>query len=175
MKIRSCLLILILACMCAVTGCRSAAPTDIKGETQAPVMMQSDFPDEPPHLYVTCAESTVRAWRGTYSWEIRRPLGLGEAVMADSHHPLDIIDEIPFVAADSTTEVSLTFAEHPDSITVNCYRPDGDPGAVHSTVKINGTTFSLSEEDMLYEVIAEWNSDSRAYSGCVYYAFRTEQ
>lgn len=63
-------------------------PTD--GQTAQP----SNFPAEPPILYVIAGKKAIDAWRGTYSWYVENADGTGSGINADSSHPLEYKDSI---------------------------------------------------------------------------------
>ena len=133
---------------------------------------QEVFPDAPPSLTVISGEESVTAWRGTYSWERVNALGIGQAVCADSMHPLDAAndfsEEFPVLRAKDGDSLQLHFDVPPDSMSVRYY-PDGwdsyDPAAI-------SYTSAFEVKTGLYEIIAEWNDTTENYSGMVHYAFR---
>jgi len=140
---------------------------------------QEVFPDAPPSLTVISDEESVTAWRGTYSWETHNLLGIGQAVQADSMHPLDAArdypEEFPVLHISEGESVELYFDALYDSRTVRYY-PDGwdsyDAAEIHTTGP--RTSPKMRVKTGLYEIIAEWNDTTENYSGTVHYAFRVE-
>ena len=134
---------------------------------------QDVFPDAPPTLPVVFGEEQITAWRGTYSWETKNALGIGQAVCADSMHPIDIMKELPIVTA--REDCAFVFDAPPDSMTVRRYPLGMMPSYEnYETIIVEGSNISLSEGAALYEVIAKWEMSDKTYSGEVHYAFRIE-
>ena len=118
------LLCIVLLSSCAVDG---AAETFAEtGEFHS--VTQEVFPDAPPTLTVVYGEEQITAWRGTYSWETVNALGIGQAVQADSMHPLDAVkdfpEEFPVLHVAEGESVALYCDAIYDSRTVRYY-PDG--------------------------------------------------
>lgn len=168
------LLCMMLFSSCAVDG--AAAETFAEtGEFRS--VTQDVFPDAPPMMTVVCGEEQIIAWRGTYSWETVNALGIGQAVQADSMHPLDAArdypEEFPVLHISEGESVELYFDALYDSRTVRYY-PDGwdsyDAAEIHTTGP--RTSPKMQVKTGLYEIIAEWNDTTENYSGTVHYAFR---
>lgn len=169
------LLVLILSVTLLAACGKTAADNENTAGTGTFLSVAQDvFPDAPPFLTVISDEESVTAWRGTYSWERVNALGIGQAVQADSMHPIDAAndfpEEFPVLRAKDGDSLQLHFDVPPDSMSVRYY-PDGwdsyDPAAISYT-----SQFELRTG--LYEIIAEWNKPSENYSGKVHYAFRIE-
>lgn len=173
MKLLSYLTVLVLICVFVLTGCRLVSTDDIGADSGTPTFVQKSFPDAPPMLTVVYGEEQITAWRGTYSWETFNALGIGQAVQADSMHPLDDLTEIPVLTVDD--DAVFSFDAAPDDITVRRYPLDGMVSYdTYETIIVDGSGLSLPDGAALYEVIAEWNKKNETYSGDAYYAFRTE-
>lgn len=168
-------LIFLLLCVFLFSACGSAygATSDTSdGKGGFHSVTQEVFPDAPPSLTVISGEESVTAWRGTYSWERVNALGIGQAVQADSMHPLDAAndfpEEFPVLRAKDGDSLQLHFDAPPDSMSVRYY-PDGwdsyDPAAISYTSQIEVRAG-------LYEIVAEWTKPTENYSGKVHYAFR---
>lgn len=169
-------MILMLICAYTVTSCRTAVPADVGSgsDSDTPAFVEQEtFPDIPPTLTVSCGEEQITAWRGTYSWEVVNALGIGQAVCADSMHPLEVLETVPVLTAGA--DIQLFFDAPPDSMIIRRY----PLGAMQSyenyeTIITDGGRMSLSDGTALYEVIAGWDKSDKTYSGDAYYAFRTE-
>ena len=135
----------------------------------------SDFPSEPPILSVGDVKTTISAWRGTYSWMIENENGLSSGITADSMHPLDCKDDIPFIKVFGNTTLSLIFASEPTSITVKKYKSNATDYDSYEKISGISNMIEVKAEDCLYEIIAKWNDPTKSYSGTVYYAFCTEK
>ncbi len=154
-------------------GSHSENPDASDGTGSFHSVTQDIFPDAPPTLTVSCGEVQVTAWRGTYSWETHNALGIGQAVCADSMHPLDVMKELPMVTAGE--DCAFVFDAPPDSMTVRRYPLGMMPSYENfETIIVEGSSISLSEGAALYEVIAKWEKSDETYSGDAHYAFRTE-
>ena len=177
MKLLSYLTVLVLICVFVLTGCRLISPDDVSADSGTPTFVQKPFPDAPPSLTVISEEEQITAWRGTYSWETVSALGIGQAVQADSMHPLDAAndfpEEFPVLHISEGESVELYFDALYDSRTVRYY-PDGwdsyDAAEIHTTGP--RTSPKMQVKTGLYEIIAEWNDTTENYSGTVHYAFR---
>lgn len=173
MKLLSYLTVLFLICVFVLTGCRLISPDDVGADSGTPTFVQKRFPDAPPSLTVISGEEQITAWRGTYSWETKNALGIGQAVCADSMHPIDIMKELPIVTAGE--DCAFVFDAPPDSMTVRRYPLGMMPSYEnYETIIVEGSYISLSEGAALYEVIAKWEMSDKTYSGEVHYAFRIE-
>ncbi len=160
-------------------GGNSAQADAVDGTGSFLSVTQEVFPDAPPTMTVVCGEEQITAWRGTYSWETVNALGIGQAVQADSMHPLDAAKDFPEAfpvlhAADGDA-VQLYFDALYDSKTVRYY-PDGwdsyDAAEIYTTG--SGTSPTIHVKTGLYEFIVTWDKQTENYSGTVHYAFRVE-
>lgn len=155
-------------------GSHSENPDASDGTGSFHSVTQEVFPEVPPTMTVVCGDASITAWRGTYSWETHNLLGIGQAVCADSMHPLDAArdfpEEFPVLNAEDGDSLQVHFDVPPDSMSVRYY-PDGwdsyDPSSICYSSQIDVRTG-------LYEIIAEWNKPTENYSGEVHYAFRVE-
>lgn len=168
------ILILILTaiiCVSAFTGCTESSekPVDLEVTFSGNL---TNFPKEPPTLFVRDGDTRVKAWRGTSSWIVEGEDGISNGVNSDSPHPLDLRESIPAIALKKKTTLTLSFEGHPTKITVKRYAPNTTDYDDYKTVKVSEGTIEVKAGDYLYEVIATWSGEK--YSGTVYYAFRTE-
>ena len=141
-----------------------------------------------PVLTVIGPGGTVEAGKGTSSWIYKNEDGTESAVMADSQHPLSLVETMPvlemlpdyFSHTDPNT-VTLWFYSSgnelpPDKIEVLCWSekcPTDDPERIAVTRDNGEIALKLKDGNYIYEVTAVWNSASQ-YSGTVRYHFRTE-
>lgn len=136
----------------------------------------SKFPSEPPTLTVSDDETTITAWRGTYSWMIEGEDGMGSGITVDSAHPLDYKDSIQRINVSQNTELTLNFESAPTSVSIKRYKLSAtDYDAFEKISASYNMIIEAKAGDYLYEVIAKWEDPSKSYSGTVYYAFCTEK
>ena len=136
----------------------------------------SKFPSEPPALTVSDSETTITAWRGTYSWMIEGEDGMGSGVSVDSAHPLDYKDSIETINLSQNTKLTLNFESAPTSVSIKRYKLSAtDYDAFEKISASYNMIIEAKAGDYLYEVIAKWEDPSKSYSGTVYYAFCTEK
>ena len=144
---------------------------------------------EPPALTVICGENnSVEALKGTYSWTYLEEDGTGIGINADSMHPLEAKEYMPYFVNPNPSKVNLQWDIAPDMISVCCWNEEdwGQPDAkseelevltlmVDSNIDIAPIpSIQLKDGNHIYEVIAEWNS-SEKYNGTVCYSFYTVQ
>ena len=147
---------------------------DITGKAISP--NSSKFPSEPPTLTVSDGETTITAWRGTYSWLIEDEDGMGSGISVDSAHPLDYKDSSQRINVSQNTELTLNFESVPTSISVKRYKLNAtDYDAFEKIADSYNMIIDAKAGNYLYEVIAKWEDNSIPYSGTVYYAFCTEK
>ena len=147
---------------------------DITGKAISP--NSSKFPSEPPTLTVSDGETTIIAWRGTYSWLIEGEDGMGSGISVDSAHPLDYKDSIQRLNLSQNTELTLNFESAPTSISIKRYKLNAtDYDAFEKIADRYNMIIDAKVGNYLYEVIAKWDDPSKSYSGTVYYAFCTEK
>ena len=147
---------------------------DITGKAISP--NSSKFPSEPPTLNVSDGETTIIAWRGTYSWLIEGEDGMGSGISVDSAHPLDYKDSIQRLNLSQNTELTLNFESAPTSISIKRYKLNAtDYDAFEKIADRYNMIIDAKVGNYLYEVIAKWDDPSKSYSGTVYYAFCTEK
>ena len=146
---------------------------DITGKAISP--NSSKFPSEPPTLTVSDGETTITAWRGTYSWLIEGEDGMGSGITVDSAHPLDYKDSIQRINVSQNTELTLNFESAPTSVSIKRYKLSATDYNAFEKIADSYNTIDAKAGDYLYEVIAKWEDPSKSYSGTVYYAFCTEK
>ena len=135
----------------------------------------SKFPSEPPTLTVSDGETTITAWRGTYSWMIEGEDGMGSGITVDSAHPLDYKDSIETINLSQNTKLTLNFESAPTSVSIKRYKLSATDYNAFEKIADSYNTIDAKAGDYLYEVIAKWEDPSKSYSGTVYYAFCTEK
>ena len=136
----------------------------------------SKFPSEPPTLTVSDGETTITAWRGTYSWMIEGEDGMGSGITVDSAHPLDYKDSIQTIKVSKNIKLTLKFESAPTSISIKRYKLNAtDYDAFEKIADSYNMIIDAKAGNYLYEVIAKWEDTSKPYSGTVYYAFCTEK
>lgn len=135
----------------------------------------SKFPSEPPTLTVSDGETTITAWRGTYSWMIEGEDGMGSGVSVDSAHPLDYKDSIETINLSQNTKLTLNFESAPTSVSIKRYKLSATDYNAFEKIADSYNTIDAKAGNYLYEVIAKWEDPSKSYSGTVYYAFCTEK
>ena len=129
--------------------------------------------DSPPILDVISDNTLCTAILGTYSWERRNIDGTTTATEADSAHPLDCKDVL--VQLDTTEETALLrFQKEPDAIlSVRCWSDEywHDPAAEGEAVTFNGDEIELKQGGYIYEVAAQWSTESGYGGGIARYSF----
>ena len=135
----------------------------------------SKFPSEPPTLTVSDGETTITAWRGTYSWMIEGEDGMGSGITVDSAHPLDYKDSIETINLSQNTKLTLNFESAPTSVSIKRYKLSATDYDAFEKIADSYNTIDAKAGNYLYEVIAKWEDPSKSYSGTVYYAFCTEK
>ena len=128
--------------------------------------------EEPPSLSVISDKTSCYALLGSYSWQRKNNDGSLEYMEADSAHPLDCRDLLVQLDTAETTAI-LQFAEKPDTILdVRCWSDEywDDPTANSEAVTVNGRTIELKPGGYIYEVKAQWSTES-GYGGIAYYTF----
>ena len=135
----------------------------------------SKFPSEPPTLTVSDGETTITAWRGTYSWMIEGEDGMGSGITVDSAHPLDYKDSIETINLSQNTKLTLNFESEPTSVSIKRYKLSATDYNAFEKIADSYNTIDAKAGNYLYEVIAKWEDPSKSYSGTVYYAFCTEK
>ena len=135
----------------------------------------SKFPSEPPTLTISDGETTITAWRGTYSWMIEGEDGLGSGITVDSAHPLDYKDSIETINLSQNTKLTLNFESAPTSVSIKRYKLSATDYNAFEKIADSYNTIDAKAGNYLYEVIAKWEDPSKSYSGTVYYAFCTEK
>ena len=135
----------------------------------------SKFPSEPPTLTVSDGETTITAWRGTYSWMIEGEDGMGSGITVDSAHPLDYKDSIQTIKVSKNIKLTLNFESAPTSVSIKRYKLSATDYNAFEKIADSYNTIDAKAGNYLYEVIAKWEDPSKSYSGTVYYAFCTEK
>ncbi|MGM9618272.1 MAG: hypothetical protein ACI3W8_00320 [Oscillospiraceae bacterium] len=126
--------------------------------------------EEPPALTVVSNQTAMSALLGTYSWQRKNADGTFTGIEADSPHPLDCKDLLPPFETMETT-ATLTFTEEPDAIlSVQCWSDENwaDTHASSETVNIKGNTIELKPGGYIYQITAQWNTES-GYGGTAHY------
>ncbi len=159
----------------AVDKCSACEETRMYTDPAGLSAPPSNFPAEPPYLSVSDGNSTIQAWRGTYSWMIENEDGMGSGIEADSPHPLDRKEGIQVIKITEKTTLTLNFEETPTSITVRRYKQNASDYDAYDEISVSGNSIEVKAGNYLYEVIANWNNNTKPYNGTVYYAFRTEK
>lgn len=157
----------------AVDQCAICEETRMYTDRDSLPAQASNFPAEPPHLEVSDGISTIQAWRGTCSWYVENEDGTGSGICADSSHPLECKDRVPAIKVTQKTTLTLNFEGNPSKITVKRYNLSTKDHDNYKEITVTGNQIEVKSGDYLYEVIASWSG--QAYSGTVYYAFRTEK
>ena len=135
----------------------------------------SKFPSEPPTLTVSDGETTITAWRGTYSWMIEGEDGMGSGITVDSAHPLDYKDSIQTIKVSKNIKLTLNFESAPTSVSIKRYKLSATDYNAFEKIADSYNTIDAKAGNYLYEVIAKWEDPSKSYSGTVYYAFCAEK
>ena len=135
----------------------------------------SKFPSESPTLTVSDGETTITAWRGTYSWMIEGEDGMGSGITVDSAHPLDYKDSIETINLSQNTKLTFNFESAPTSVSIKRYKLSATDYNAFEKIADSYNTIDAKAGNYLYEVIAKWEDPSKSYSGTVYYAFCTEK
>ena len=170
------MLIALSVCLAVFSGCAmsDANPNEVPAAQGGNVTEQaSNFPAEPPHLGVSNGNTTVTAWRGTYSWLVENEDGTGSGVNTDTMHPLDCKEGIPSLKMTKRGTLILRLEEAPTSITVRRYRLNSSDYDAYEEIPVKDGTIEVKPGKFLYEVIVTWNHPGKPYSGTVYYAFST--
>ena len=129
--------------------------------------------EQPPALTVVSDETSVAALLGTYSWQQKNTDGTLTHVLADSPHPLDCRDLLspPLETAEATA--TLRFTQNPDKIvSIQCWSDSywSMPSADGENMIFSGNTIELKSGGYIYEVVAQWDTDS-GYGGTAHYSF----
>lgn len=151
-------------------------------------VMQMLLVTEMPDLVVAGTVGTVEAGKGTSSWIYKNEDGTETAVMADSQHPLAMVETMPvlemlpnYFSHTDPSVVSLQFYSYgnampPDSIRVLCWRENSNAEDAEDieVIRDDGEiALKLKDSNYIYEVTAVWNS-ADLYSGTVRYHFRVK-
>ena len=129
--------------------------------------------EQPPVLTVVSDETAATALLGTYSWQRKNTDGTFIDIMADSPHPLDCRDSLAPPMETSELAAMLEFTETPDKIvSIQCWSDSNwsNPSADGEVVIRNGNTIELKSGGYIYEVAAQWDTDS-GYGGTAHYSF----
>ena len=146
-----------------------------------------DVLTEAPELTVKTADQTITAMQGTTSWMYHVEGDTWSGLETDSMHPLDnnsreIIPVLRYNALSTISHMKpndaiLLFDYVPDSVSVRCWdekywgNPEGNDNKAE-LLPYEGPNFCIELKDRgyIYEVIAEWNSNSE-YNGTARYSF----
>lgn len=128
---------------------------------------------EPPVLTVTAGAASIKATRGTTSWNYDAGGGTWCGIESDSIHPLDDAsrDFLPQLLYEDST-AALTFAVEPQDVTLTAWHAAhwGNIDAEGQTLPVEDGRFSLAPGPGIYEVTARW-SGADTYNGTASYAF----
>ena len=140
---------------------------------------------EPPTLTVASWKESIKALKGTSSWQYDNGDGTITAINSDSVHPLEVKKRMPILnlvpsPLSSVDPLLATFHWDvmPDTVLVRCWSEknweniDAKSEEVEITKGNENFTIELNYENYIYEVIANWNSSDK-YSGTVRYSFCT--
>ena len=168
------ILILILTaiiCLSAFSGCSEPSEdlVDLKVTFSENL---TNFPKEPPVLFVRDGDTRVKAWRGTSSWIVEGEDGVGNGVSSDSPHPLDCKDSLPTIKVGWLTMLTLNFEGRPSKVTVKRYDSDAVDYDDYEEITLKDSEIK-AKSGSIYEVITTWSGEK--YNGTVYYAFKTEK
>ena len=175
-------LALCLALVFSMVGCGAKTTGDAQGTiTEESVVSQEvEAWKEPPALTVVFdAENSIEAWMGTYSWRYQNEDGTGMGTTADSAHPLEAKECIPYFTSPVSPTVYLQWDAAPDRVSVRFWdesgwgRPDTESEELPVT-QAPAPSVELKNGAYIYEVTAEWSSAEK-YSGEAYYSFYTVQ
>ena len=129
--------------------------------------------EEPPVLRVVSDETAMTALLGTYSWQRKNIDGTFTSIEADSPHPLDCKELLSPPLETPEATAMLRFTENPDRIvSVQCWSDDhwSNLSADGEDVILNENTIELKSGGYIYEVVAQWDTDS-GYGGTAHYSF----
>lgn len=129
--------------------------------------------EEPPVLSVVSDETAVTALLGTYSWQRKNTDGTFTDIKADSPHPLDCKELLSPPLETPEATATLRFTENPDRIvSVQCWSDAhwSNPSAGGEDVLCNENTIEAKSGGYIYEVVAQWDTDS-GYGGTAHYSF----
>ncbi len=127
---------------------------------------------EPPRLDVVVDETCTGAQLNGYSWDYLDSDGYGKGGIADSPHPMGIIDRLPLIETAAQT-AELRFAEEPDNIrAVHCWSDENlsDYDVNGEDAPIDGDRLTLKPGGYVYEICAEWEKSENG-GGFAYYSF----
>ncbi len=127
--------------------------------------------EEPPALTVVSDQTATGALLGTYSWRRKNADGTFTDIEADSAHPLDCKDLLLPLETMETT-AALTFREEPDAIlSVQCWSDENwaDANASSEAVTVVGNTIELKPGGYIYQITAQWDTES-GYGGTAHYS-----
>ena len=127
---------------------------------------KNDKPDAPPDLIVKYEEQTIKAWRGTYAWEIN-----GNFIMSDSVGPLDIKDRLPWLQLSNETKLTFDFEFKPTSIKVERCSIDAIDYNDLIEIPITKSSIKIDKGGYIYFITASWNDETKNYNGTADYAF----
>ncbi len=165
--------ILLLTAALLLAGCTSAGagdPMPMPPETDA---QNADAADPFGFLAMEAhfGKAKVRAWRGTFSWTSDNGLGMKNSTHADSAHPLEAADSMEILPVTGPGEITLVFADNPDTVEVKRY-PVGGKMTDGEPVPSGGLTFMAGPGEYVYEIIARWIGPNRIDTGTAHFAFR---
>ena len=159
-----------------LTGCMTDGQSDksvVSTGNTSGAKSETAVLEQPPVLTVVSDEISVTALLGPYSWQRKNVDGSFTAVEADSLHPLDCRDLLSPPLETSETTAMLKFAEDPDRIaSIQCWSDSNwsNPSAKGEDVLHNGNTIEVNSDGHIYEVVAQWDTDS-GYGGTAHYSF----
>ena len=131
-----------------------------------------------PKLSVTCNGAITEAVQGSSSWTYDMGNGMMQSIEANAAHPLNRIDYLLPLALkvkryENTPLIAkLDFDIAPDNIKVNSWflGENGKTKAFDAEVQGFDIKLNESKETCIYEIVATWNKNTKAY-GTVTYSF----
>lgn len=131
-----------------------------------------------PKLSVTCNGAITEAVQGSSSWTYDMGNGMMQSIEANAAHPLNRIDYLLPLALkvkryDNTPLIAkLDFDIVPDNIKVNSWFLGENGKTKAFDAEVDGLDIKLNEskETCIYEIVATWNKNTKAY-GTVTYSF----
>ena len=177
---------------------RIFATEEVRQQIQFPknnaVSQETATLKEPPALTVVYGENnSIEALRGTSSWMYANEDGTWTGIEADSMHPLNAKEYMPYLellpiitSSRSHLKVRMQWDTIPDKVTIRCWSDEYwgqyDAESEEISVKVlcidssdgGAPCFSgeLKDGNYVYEVIAEWSS-AETYHGNACYSFYT--
>ena len=156
-------LALLLGLAAALSGCGASQTQE---EFEAPI----------PTLTLRIGDQSTAVPTFGYSWT-REVRGVGESVVADTAHPLQVLEDLTRAAASAGDTIGLDFSLLPDSVTVTCWTADQADGPIEEGERLESTfsngqflfTAPESSQDLVLLIEGQWTGYEEV-SGHVGYA-----